>query len=353
MAKLKNRIFYIDEIRALAILFVLLIHVTKWFANAETPDTLFWAFSSSFAALGNVGVPLFFMISGALLLNREYEINFFLKSKLLRIFIPFVFWIIIAILLRIYLNPDNATIDFVLAAIFEKGYVWFIWMLLGVYLITPVINSFVQYKGLDGVKYFLAIWLVTIILTTLNMFPFMKIELSYFAGYVGYFMLGYYLKNCHPNISQKKLMIISLITFLITTTFVVFLILNHHMGMWKSFYRTIFPVIQATSVFIFFRFFEEYSNDHEESSINRFFSSMKESSLGKAITSISICSYGIYLTHYLFIWILLHISDHIFPIFARNPFKWIPVIYLIVLLCSWGLVWIFSKIPYLNKVSGT
>ncbi|MBE6501036.1 MAG: hypothetical protein E7Z79_01190 [Methanobrevibacter thaueri] len=353
MAKVKNRIFYIDEIRALAILLVLLIHVTKWFAHVETPDSLFWAFSSSFAALGNVGVPLFFMISGALLLNRDYDIKFFLKSKLLRIFIPFVFWIIIAILLRIYLNPDNATIHFVIAAIFQKGYVWFIWMLLGVYLFTPVINSFVQDKGLDGVKYFLVIWLVTIILTTLNMFPFMKIELSYFAGYVGYFMLGYYLKNFQPKLSKKYIMIISLIAFLITTAFVVFLILNHHMGIWDSFYRTIFPVIQATSVFVFFRFFEEYSNDHEESSINRFFTSMKSSSFGKAITSISVCSYGIYLTHYLFIWTLLHISEHVFPIFARNPFKWIPVVYLIVLVGSWGLVWIFSKIPYLKKVSGT
>ena len=96
--KVKKRIFYFDEIRALAILFVILCHTT----------TIYHPFNYSFSPLaipsilnmlGWVGVPLFFMISGALLLNREYEINFFLKSKLLRIFIPFVFWIIIAILL--------------------------------------------------------------------------------------------------------------------------------------------------------------------------------------------------------------------------------------------------------------
>ena len=352
MAKVKNRIFYIDEIRALAILFVLLIHVTKWFVHAETPDTTFWVFSSSFAALGNVGVPLFFMISGALLLNRDYEIKFFLKHRLLRIFIPFVFWIIVAILLRMYLNPDNATLDFAMKAFFEKGYVWFIWMMVGIYLITPVINSFVQDKGLDGVKYFLIIWLVTIILTTLNMFPFKKIELSYFAGYIGYFMLGYYLRNMQPRISEKSMMIMGLIMFLITTAFVVFLITDHHMGLWPSFYRTIFPVLQASGLFIFFRYFEEYCNGHEQSALNRFFTSMRNSSVGKAITSISVCSYGIFLTHYLFIWILLYVSDNIVPIFARNPFKWIPVIYLAVLLCSWALVWVFTKIPYLKKVSG-
>ena len=353
MVKVKDRIFYFDEIRTLAILFVLVIHVTKWFAHAETPDTLFWYFSSSFAALGNVGVPLFFMISGALLLNRDYEIKYFLKHRLLRIFIPFIFWIFISIVLRIYLNPaDNANLDFVIKAIFEKGYVWFIWMLVGVYLIAPVINSFVKDKGLDGAKYFLIIWLVTIILTTLNMFPFMKLELSYFAGYVGYFILGYYLRNFKPKFSQKNMMKIGLISFLISTVIVVYLIASHNFNIWESFYRTIFPVVQATGLFIFFRFFEEYSNDHEQSTLNRVFSSVKNSSVGKAITSISICSYGMYLTHYLFIWILIDISENIFPIFPRNPFKWIPVVYVIVMVGSWLLVWIFSKVPYLKKVSG-
>ena len=350
--KKSKRIFYFDALRALAILFVLLIHVTKWFVNVETPDTTFWVFSSSFSALGNVGVPLFFMISGALILNRDYEIKFFLRHRLLRIFIPFLFWIIVSILLRMYLNPDYMTLDFVFKAFFEKGYVWFVWVILGIYLFTPVINSFVRKNGLDGVKYFLIIWLVTVILSTLNMYPFKKIELSYFAGFIGYFLLGYYLRNIQPKISQKAMMAIGLIMFLVTTAFVVFLITDHYIELWENFYKTIFPVIQATGLFIFFRYFEEYCSSHEQSGLNRFFTSMRNSSVGKAITSLSMCSYGIYLTHYLLIWILLDISDNIIPIFARNPFKWIPVIYMTVLLCSWALVWIFTKIPQLKKFSG-
>ena len=60
MTKTKKRIFYFDEIRALAILFVILIHVSKWFAAAETPQSLYWCFSSFLAALGNIGVPKIF-----------------------------------------------------------------------------------------------------------------------------------------------------------------------------------------------------------------------------------------------------------------------------------------------------
>ena len=93
--KKKTRIFYYDALRAFAIIFVILIHTSKWFAKSEPVHSLFWTFSSSLASLGNVGVPIFFMISGALLLNRKYDdLGGFYKKRLSRLFIPFFFWII-------------------------------------------------------------------------------------------------------------------------------------------------------------------------------------------------------------------------------------------------------------------
>ena len=40
MNKVKDRIFYFDVIRALAILLVLLVHTSKWFGVNQTPHTL-------------------------------------------------------------------------------------------------------------------------------------------------------------------------------------------------------------------------------------------------------------------------------------------------------------------------
>ena len=67
---LKNeRIFYLDELRAIAILLVLLAHTIKYFpVNIDylTSPTLL-----SYLAISRMGVPLFFMLSGALLLNKN------------------------------------------------------------------------------------------------------------------------------------------------------------------------------------------------------------------------------------------------------------------------------------------
>ena len=75
MNKVKERIFYFDEIRALAILLVLLVHTSKWFAANQTPHTLFWTFPTYLGGIGNLGVQLFIMISGALLLGKDISIK--------------------------------------------------------------------------------------------------------------------------------------------------------------------------------------------------------------------------------------------------------------------------------------
>jgi len=78
-----ERIFYFDLIRALAILFVILAHTSKWYVNDSVTGVLA-TFSTTQAAIGNIGVPLFLMISGALLLNRDYELGEFLKKKIFK-----------------------------------------------------------------------------------------------------------------------------------------------------------------------------------------------------------------------------------------------------------------------------
>lgn len=77
-------------------------------------------------------------------------------------------------------------------------------MLVGIYLMLPILNSFVKEYKMKGVEYFLIIWLIIITLNTFKLYPFYKVELSYFAGYIGYVVLGYYLANKKFKLSDKK-----------------------------------------------------------------------------------------------------------------------------------------------------
>lgn len=74
--KKKERIFYLDLLRAVAILAVIVCHVSGLY-----PNEIGGIFKPLIRidTVGYIGVPIFFMLSGALLLNREYEFKSFLK----------------------------------------------------------------------------------------------------------------------------------------------------------------------------------------------------------------------------------------------------------------------------------
>lgn len=325
-----------------------MIHVTKWFAHAETPHTLFWNFSTAFAALGHLGVPLFFMISGALLLNKIYEPISFLKRRYTRIFIPFFFWIAVAVLYRIFLMGYGHSFYDIINIIFDEGYVWYIWTLAGIYLFIPVINPFINKFQLKGAEYYLIIWLITFVFSTLSFKPF-RFDLTYFTRFFGYLILGWYLTNKEFKASDKSIMTAGLLIFIISTIISLYILENQiDLG---NLYFTPIQVFQASGIFLFIKYSAKIAESGSGSLTEKIYYGIKESKLGKLILSLSLCSYGIYLTHYMFIWIFFIYNDT-YHFFSKDPFIWIPATILFVLIGSWLLIWIFSKIPYLKKVSG-
>ena len=72
-----KRILYLDEVRSTAILLVVLGHVIRYFSYSYSS----WLVASGIFSLTRIGVPLFFTVSGALLLTRKYEIKKFLGNN--------------------------------------------------------------------------------------------------------------------------------------------------------------------------------------------------------------------------------------------------------------------------------
>ena len=163
--KSKNRIFYFDVLRAFAIIAVIICHVEYFFGPLTTPAQIIG--EMAFKDIGMVGVPLFLMISGALLLNRDYpSLGKFLKHRFARIIYPFIFWTIL-ILGQLYYHGYNS--KFIWGVfIGEPSILWYFWTLIGIYLFIPVLNSFIKDYKIKGAEYFLAIWLFTMILKTFN-----------------------------------------------------------------------------------------------------------------------------------------------------------------------------------------
>lgn len=341
--KTKKRIFYFDELRALAIIFVVLCHACILFRPFRY-ETLTVSMPGIFYVLTHVAVPIFFMLSGALLLNRDYHgLSAFFKKRFSRILYPFLFWIPIAIIISLFIL-HNSYNDAFKTFFGINRWPWFVWTMMGIYLILPVVNSFVREYGMKGCEYFMIIWFVTIILNTFNHYPFYQLELSYFARFIGYLVLGYWLANKTVNISDRNMILFGFLMFFASIS-IDFYIFMKDIPKIETKYLSLFVVLASIGLFLMFKRYSHYCDSNPESLLGRAHSKIENGIIGKAVLSLSVCSYGMYLVNSL----LYKIIDKVFHV---NQLRLLPILFIGVLILSWLLVYVLSKIPVLDKFSG-
>ena len=327
----KERIFYYDLLRAFAIIAVIICHVDHFFGPLTTQTQIIAQLT--FHDIGDIGVPIFLMISGALLLNREYpSLEAFLKKRFARIIYPFIFWIIL-ILGQLYYYGYNTTFIWNVF-IGEPSITWYFWTLIGIYLFIPAINSFIKDYELKGVEYFLAIWFITMILNTFHSYPLWTyFNLDMFTGFVGYPLLGYYLANKKFKLSDKSMCIIGLLILLVSL--VAFVYFNYaKIDLLSPRYLNLSNIFMGIGTFIFIMYLDKLN----------VFNSIKDNFIGKAIISLSICSYGMYFSHVLVVKALSYHNPQSNLLF--------PLMFVLIVFLSWLIPYIMSKIPYLKIVSG-
>ena len=147
-----RRIFYLDLLRVIAIFAVVLSHVAVEFTKNFNISTLNWYGSVFHLDFGIIGVPIFLMISGALLLNKDYTISNFLNKRFIRILLPFVFYGLMLPIIKMKFMGYPWTITEYFELFFFNQY-WFVWMIIGAYLIIPILNSFIKEHELKGLEY--------------------------------------------------------------------------------------------------------------------------------------------------------------------------------------------------------
>ena len=177
----KDRILYLDVLRALAIIFVVFMHMANLFSTNLSNYNVVIPINS----LTRICIPLFLMISWTLLIGQEkYDFSEFYKRRFSRIFIPYIFWVIIYFILGSTIIPDHYGLySFNTSASFSIQYFimvffsssefsalfWFVWCIIGFYLIVPILNSFVKDYGLKGLEYILIISTICLLIPTLTL----------------------------------------------------------------------------------------------------------------------------------------------------------------------------------------
>jgi hypothetical protein len=109
----------------------------------------------------------------------------------------------------------------------------------------------------------------------------------------------------------------------------------------------IFVLLQCVGIFIFIKYFNHEKLTGTLLKISQF---LRNGLIKKLTLSISKSSYGIYLNHAIALRIIALLT--FLNLINHSAWKWIPFLTILVLIVSWGMVLILSKIPHMNKLTG-
>jgi surface polysaccharide O-acyltransferase-like enzyme len=210
----KRRVLWADVVRITAIYFVVQIHTFPLLSHVQ--PYLYWplSFLTKFSV---VCVPLFVMLSGALLLRKEETYPLFFKKRIVKIGIPWIVWTVIYMAYEYYFHHDQviqeSSLHFFIRMFLSN--LWFLPLIFSLYLLTPLFRIFTKYAKKVDYVYLLSIWFLFISLMPFlypsALFPNWEPNLVLAPiQYSGYFLLGYFLIKYKILVQRRLLLLLAL-----------------------------------------------------------------------------------------------------------------------------------------------
>lgn len=342
----------LDVLRTLACFLVVWQHVTECyyilpdFNISNNSDTSIIGWINS---LTPIEVPLFVMISGYFLLPMNTDIVQFFKRRIMRVIYPFIIWCIVYALYYVFKNGDSWQNFFVnilhIPVNFgtEVGHLWFIYMILGLYMLTPIISPWLEQSSKKQIQGYLCLWGLTNCLPYIHLlFPAVLGEcfwnpspmLYYFTGFAGYYVLGFYIRR-FGAVSLRKSILLIIIGYLFTAFFY-----QYRLGVatnvselelgWR--FCAINISVMALGVF----------------SLVKNINWKEKGVIPKFIADISSKSYAVYFIHLMIILLLQPVMNtSVLPVYIK-----IPLITMSCFLTSYLIISVLYLIPGLKKWIG-
>lgn len=296
------------------------------------------------------GVPMFFMQSGANLLNyrQKYSTKIFTEKRIKKVVIPFILWSLIAFVCTEKLDALfllRFVKHFLSASVI--GPYWFFYDIIGFYLCVPFLSIIIRNADKRLLQYMLVLALVVnsilpLLLQVLKVNNGFNQAFPAISSYLQYFIAGYLV--VHYDFEHKNQIYIVGICSLIIETLLTFFysfsvahnpFLEYNFGnLVKNFYdiQNIFAFLFVFALFLFLQQSED---------------KFKKSHLGGYIQRIAGCSYGIYLIHPILLAVFM---PEVMNSLANTPIVLrILLLPVVVYLCSMALTYVVKKVPFIGK----
>jgi surface polysaccharide O-acyltransferase-like enzyme len=347
------RLAWVDILKILSIFAVITIHVSAPYLLTYNSMPISWWIGNTYDSLSRWCIPVFFMISGAFLLDHAYckSLPSFLLHRLSRILIPLVVWSFLYFLWRKYFNNEQLLISDFLPMFFKEPlyyHLWFLYVIVQFYLIAPIIAVFVHNSRNSLLLYFVMLWILfSSILPMLEYFfrfnpYFATLDDKSLSGNIGYFILGYHLKSKSLRFPEYILCIIFFIAAFYLTLYGTYLLTitqatDNFNGFFYG-YTTINVLVMALTILLIVK-------NTIPTSIT------KLSIISLSISKIASCVPGIYLIHAMVISALnnprtqINLSETF-----SSPVLSIPVSTCIVFAVALILIFLIKRIPVIRFI---
>lgn len=220
-----NRVFWLDAARAIAILLVVFTHSHE---IARIDDNLL---KSIFYSIDRMGVPIFFMISGGLIIPKAYncDVLSFYKKRIPKFILLLVFWSFITSFIALYfINQDiiKSLHDAALRnGIYPSDYgaasqMWFLYSITLMYLISPFLSKMLHGMLTRDIVIFLGICI------TVNQFSntasslggdwvaLQRLGTDFTGPYLCYYIIGYLIieRSILNHVKSAGVLLIAIVT---------------------------------------------------------------------------------------------------------------------------------------------
>lgn len=347
--KSDKRIEWIDLLRAFAIITVLLCHATEgiyklnldYMSNVMLHSKII-AFTGF--TIGRLGVPIFLMISGYLLLDRVYDKKKtlkFWKHNWVCLLVCTEFWFLVYdIFLKIY-SKQQITLsvlvkDLLLIHKIDMGHTWYMPMILGIYILIPFVATALNSFDIQMLKFPLVFYgmisfgypLINVINNVLQK-ESMSLQLSngFSGGAYGFYLLvGYLLKKgILKNLKKQLLVLAGAAFFVLAVAFQIWAYSNNYA--YNIWYDN--PFLLCAAIMIF-----------------ELVSRIKEVPAYEVVRWMSYYSFAVYLIHFM----ICIVAINCVSVTNIRPSIQVIIVWVLSAVLSYIYAWVIDHIPKIGKV---
>jgi surface polysaccharide O-acyltransferase-like enzyme len=220
-----GRNYYLDMLRTYAAFAIVTAHVASWMGREMLPLTsVNWWVANVFSSVCRFAMPCFVLASGVLLLgsSKQESALVFYNKRAKRLLVPIVFWTIFYFGLRAVCG-EMLTVKTILNDIWQQSiyyHLWYMYMIPGLYLLTPLLRRYIRYTTVRTRVYVIVgLFLFANIAALVNHIyrtdPVLRIDrhlvLFECVLYLPYYLCGYEFSRLDPKRLNIKYLVTAII----------------------------------------------------------------------------------------------------------------------------------------------